>query len=98
MTRLPDVRTFGELRAWHALRASELLERVERQEEELARIEENDPDQHLQLVAQGLLGRLSKNREWSTSLAASHALAALALTLAGQDELESLDPRSQEPI
>jgi hypothetical protein len=85
-----------ELRAWHARRASELLRRIERQEDELARIEEEDPDQHLQLVAQGLLGRLSKNREWSASLAASHALAALALTFTGQEELESPDPSSQE--
>jgi hypothetical protein len=98
MTRLPRVHTLGDRRAWHAERASELLVGVERQEEELARIEEDDPDRHLALVAGGLLGRLSKNREWSASLAASHALAALALTLVDDEEVESLAASSQEPV
>jgi hypothetical protein len=65
----------------HARRASELLELIERQEAEVARIEEEQPEEHLALVAQGLLGRLARNRTWSAELARSHALTAIALSI-----------------
>jgi len=65
----------------HARRAIELLELIDRQEDELARIEREDVDQHLELVAGGLLGRLSRNRQWSAELAIAHALTAIAVSL-----------------
>jgi len=65
----------------HARRAIELLELIDRQEDELARIEAEDIDRHLELVAGGLLGRLSRNRQWSAELAIAHALAAIAVSL-----------------
>ena len=65
----------------HARRAIELLERIDRQEDELARIEEEDVDRHLELVAAGVLGRLARSRQWSAELAIAHALAAIAVSL-----------------
>ena len=65
----------------HARRAIELLELIDRQEDELARIEAEDVDRHLELVAGGLLGRLARSRQWSAELAIAHALAAIAVSL-----------------
>jgi hypothetical protein len=67
--------------AGQILRAAELLEGIERQEEELARIRAEDADQHLQLAATGALGSMSRDRQWSCELATAHALTAIALCL-----------------
>ena len=66
---------------FHAARARELLELVDAQETELARIREEDADRHLQLAATGALGRLSRDRVYSVELATAHALAAIATSL-----------------
>jgi hypothetical protein len=65
----------------HARRASELLELIERQEDELSTILESDPDRHLELIASGAIKRLNANRQWSAELARAHALTAIALGL-----------------
>jgi hypothetical protein len=67
--------------AEHACRASQLLELIERQEDELEELLRDDPERHLELVAGGAIKRLNASRQWSAELARAHALAAIALSV-----------------
>jgi hypothetical protein len=63
--------------AYHATRAVELLRALEAAERQL----DDLPDEkRLELAAAGAFPRLNANLEWTAKLAASHALAALALS------------------
>jgi hypothetical protein len=70
-------------------RAAQLLELVERQEDELDRIRREEPDRHLMFAASGDLGRLSRDRQWSVELAIAHALVAIGAALEAEPEKAS---------
>lgn len=67
----------------HALRASELLNGIDRQAEVMSNL---NPDEHLQMVAMGGIAHHNQQIEFWRNLALAHAQAAIALAMTDEHD------------